>query len=136
MECSCQIDACIDYYDQINCCVEKIRKARKTHNCCECGKEIKPGDQYEDVKGIWAGNPGQYRTCLDCASVRTALFCSWIYTELWEDIRESLENPPSIECLNAMTPRGKEMVLDAIQDSWDKSDKLLEYHRKQKKEKR
>lgn len=72
------------------CVVVKIRTARKSHVCCECGQEIKRGERYEFTSGIWEGEPGSYKTCLICARIRDDYFCSWIFGGLKEEIRECL----------------------------------------------
>lgn len=48
------------------------RKARKTHACCECGREIKKADQYIYSSGIWDGEPGSFKQCLNCDSIMLA----------------------------------------------------------------
>lgn len=42
------------------------RKARKQHKCCECKKEIQPGELYQYSSGIWDGRPDSYKQCLNC----------------------------------------------------------------------
>ena len=77
--------ACVDGWDDCGCgdvSWEKTRKARKTWKCCECRREIKPGELYEYVKGFWDGSFDQYRTCRECAEIRKSLLCSWLYTAL------------------------------------------------------
>lgn len=44
--------------------------ARKAHRCYECGSEIKPGERYERVWGVWEGEPGTYKTCARCLDLR------------------------------------------------------------------
>lgn len=46
------------------------RTARKSHECCECHREIKSGEKYEYISGIWDGLPTSYKTCLECADIR------------------------------------------------------------------
>lgn len=59
---------------------QKIQKARKQHFCCECGKQIDPGTDYEYVFGVWEGEADQFHTCIACADLRTSMydlgFCS------------------------------------------------------------
>lgn len=47
------------------------RKARKSHKCCECGSEIAKGGQYQYSSGIWNGEPGSYKQCLNCHEIMT-----------------------------------------------------------------
>lgn len=50
-----------------------IRKARKTHTCCECQHPIVPGELYEHTKGVWDGSAAEFKTCLCCAKARCAI---------------------------------------------------------------
>lgn len=52
--------------------VQKIRKARKDHNCIECGKIIKSGQKYEHISGLWDGRPDSFSTCLPCVILKQA----------------------------------------------------------------
>lgn len=47
-----------------------MRKARKVHRCDECGLTIQPGMTYEYTSGIWAREPGDYKTCEACQILR------------------------------------------------------------------
>ena len=48
-------------------------KARKRHKCCECGRDINPGDTYEYCSGLWDGRWGHYKTCETCADIRESV---------------------------------------------------------------
>ena len=43
------------------------RTARKAHRCCECTKEIQPGEQYVEQAGCWDGSWQTYKQCCFCA---------------------------------------------------------------------
>ena len=45
------------------------RKARKSHECCECLGTIQPGENYNYHHGIWNG-PESFKVCLDCDDLR------------------------------------------------------------------
>lgn len=49
-----------------------MRKAAKAHWCTECGKEIRKGDRYQYISGIWDGRPDEFKTCLPCVAMRDA----------------------------------------------------------------
>jgi hypothetical protein len=83
MQCVCEIEM---EGESLENCLEKIRKARKKHTCCECGGSIKLGDKYEDVKGFYLHRLATYKTCVLCKEIRECFFCSWIYTSLYEDL--------------------------------------------------
>jgi len=44
----------------------KIRTARKSHTCCECGGEILSGYLYYFHRGLWTWGFRQYKTCTKC----------------------------------------------------------------------
>ena len=48
----------------------EIRKARKTHLCCECYGKIQPGELYHLHKGVLDGEWEQYKICSDCQELR------------------------------------------------------------------
>lgn len=84
---SCVID--IDYdYGSCSFFDEKVLLARKEHRCCECGDIINKGDKYEKVVGKWEGDFIEYKTCLVCKEIRDRIFCSFIFTALWEELSE------------------------------------------------
>ena len=70
-----------------SCIEERIRTAQKEYECCECREEIKKGEKYEFVRGMWCGSWSTYRTCLTCVSIRNDVCCGcWQYTALREVI--------------------------------------------------
>jgi len=56
--------------DYPECFESNIRKAKKVHKCCECKKDIIPGEKYEDFHGIWNGEANNYRSCIKCRNLR------------------------------------------------------------------
>lgn len=48
------------------------RKAAKEHRCCECGKTIEKGEQYQYSSGIWDNRPYSYKQCLNCHEIMVA----------------------------------------------------------------
>jgi hypothetical protein len=87
-ECVC---ACGDDYDMPEVYRESFHIARKTHICCECDGEIKPGEKYHRAEGVWAGEWQTYKTCLPCHRIRED-FCKdgWGFGELQDVIWECL----------------------------------------------
>lgn len=65
--CSCDIDSC----DMPKVVRAKIRTARKSHVCEECGGVIPKGKRYEYVRGLWDSDWSTHRTCLACVRIRT-----------------------------------------------------------------
>jgi hypothetical protein len=82
--CTCTYDADRPEVSDIN-----WPKARKAHECCECGEAIGFGQRYERVKGLWDGHWDTYKTCLTCVRIRDDL-CprGFIYSALRETIWE------------------------------------------------
>ncbi len=88
-------DAPQAYYDT-------YRKARKIHRCCECRRIIHKGELYHFASGIWAHQPGSFKTCTQCWDVWleysknlrwddclefTGLYAGWPHEELPEHVR-------------------------------------------------
>jgi len=84
-------DCSVDDYDPPRCYLETVRTARKDHSCCECGKQIKTGEKYEEVTGIWDGHPDRHRTCIICVRIRSH-YCpnGFLFGELRETLFECL----------------------------------------------
>lgn len=47
----------------------EIRAARKTHRCCECKREIRPGEKYYYHHGVWEGQGASYKQCERCGDL-------------------------------------------------------------------
>lgn len=70
---------------------ESTRLARRRHRCCECNREIDPGELYEHVAGKSDGGMFAEKTCAECAEIRKALVCgNFFYGMLWESIAEEV----------------------------------------------
>jgi len=84
-DCSC------DCYDGPEFSREAWRKARKQHECVECGETINPGDRYEYSCGVWDGSWDDHHTCAPCVAIRSH-YCpgGFCYGELAQQIDECL----------------------------------------------
>lgn len=51
------------------CYSETWRKARREHQCEECGTRIVPGESYRAASGIWDGRAATHKQCAECATV-------------------------------------------------------------------
>jgi hypothetical protein len=96
-DCSIDIDERADFGSV------EIRKARKSHYCCECGEEIKPGDKYEHASLFSDGMFSRYKTCIPCQRIRDT-YCphGYCYEMLIDTIKDCLgfdytEEPDDIE---------------------------------------
>ena len=86
MSISCDCSA--EGYDGPKVCRDEFPKARKTHKCCECREDIKPGQEYHKVTGLWDDTGWQtFRTCMPCYSIREK-YCPHGY--IFEGLRESI----------------------------------------------
>jgi len=101
---------CLTGYDgDTDFCHTEIRKARKKHVCCECSKEILPGEQYERASGKSEGDFWDAETCMVCAEIAQAFYCDgrWFGGVLWEHMDEVLSEMTT-GCLNRLkTARAK-----------------------------
>lgn len=76
-----------DYDETATVETREQRKSRKDRRCFECGGLIKKGDKYEYVSALFDGEWKHMSVCMDCTSIRNALFKHGIqYGALWEDL--------------------------------------------------
>ena len=113
---SCEIDN--DWGKHPECFSAKDRKARKEHTCCECGETIPKDALYRYESGIWEGEPQDYKTCLDCISVRDTFFCGFVFGSVWEDMRVMVYDygEVSSEKINSLTPKAREKVIALVDE--------------------
>ena len=109
--------------DQVEFHNATVQTARKSHTCCECGREILPSERYEYVVGVWDGDFTIYKTCFDCLSIRNEFFCEgWFYSAMKEYLHEhiqAMQGQISEDCLCDLTSRGRAIVCDMIEDVWE-----------------
>jgi hypothetical protein len=115
-------------YESMLMIAETFPRARKSHCCCECGRDVEKGEEYERAVGVNDGRIETYKTCLDCVSVRRAFFCDgWGYCAVWQDLWEHLQEvcwygqAPGAECMGAVTPAARDKVCDLIEKIWEES---------------
>ena len=100
---------------------EHDRQARKAHRCCECRREILPGEAYREERGLWDGEWWVFKTCGDCLSVRDAMACQYQYGELWADVADfvnDVRGDVPEDCLAAITPRARGRLCALIEEIW------------------
>lgn len=61
-------------YNAPDAFLERTRKARKDHQCCECAAQILAGSEYVYSSGVWDHSPNSYKTCKRCAEVRNMAY--------------------------------------------------------------
>ena len=90
-----------------------LPKARKTHQCTECGNAIQPGENYERTSAKWDGDLSTFNTCLLCVEIRNKFSCGgWSFGSVWEDLTEGLFDRLTFGCLEGLSPAAKEKVLE------------------------
>ncbi len=87
IDCFCDYDAPVFYS-------RTMPKARKVHQCFECGGAILPGETYESVSGKW-DYVETFKTCARCVDLRTwvknNLPCvCWGHGNLHDDLSENV----------------------------------------------
>lgn len=124
-DCSCVYSCCDDgprpeFLDVL------MRTAAKVHKCTECGRDIVPGEKYENVKGKWDGFFDTFKTCVDCLSVRDAFFCDgYAYGGIWEELWvhfDYIGYEVSSDCLAKLTKPPRDRICDAIEEGWEDCD--------------
>jgi hypothetical protein len=90
-------------------------KARREHTCCECGRTVAIGEQYESVVGKWDGEISRFRTCAECAEIKMVFYCEggFIFQCLWEDMTESAfpRLTTASPCFRELSAKAKEFLL-------------------------
>ena len=123
MQCSCNVTSDVNE-DGATFIEEALRYARKQHRCFECGRTINPKEVYEHTRGMWEGSFSTYKTCLDCYSVRKAMFKNgWVYGMIWEDVVTFLDQGSlSEDCLVALTATARGKLCELIEKTWEDTD--------------
>ena len=119
MSCTCEIE--IDHDGGPTFYSGSDPVARKPHKCCECRRTIQPGERYERVSGLWDGDFEEFKTCYDCVSMRSALFCTYCFGSLWSDLADDLaehDGQINFSCLPGMTPAARARVIEMVEQAW------------------
>ena len=79
------------YVDEVATMLEeRTRRARKPHECGECGETIEPGSLYLYEREVFEGNISVHKTCARCANVRKDYFsCGWYWGQLRDDFYDA-----------------------------------------------
>lgn len=86
-------------------CKTVVRKARKPHECSECGKQILPGEKYEHATGKTEGDMWAFDTCLICSEIAETFYCDGrlFGGMLWEEMNEIAFPQMTTGCLDRLT---------------------------------
>lgn len=80
----------VEYAESPTLCSAMDRKARKPHQCQECGRTIAPGETYRREEGLFEGSWFSQATCMHCmVAVR------WLNRNcgghVWQQVAEEIE---------------------------------------------
>jgi hypothetical protein len=101
----CSVDDCPppQVYDEAH------RVARKVHLCTECWRDIKVGEKYVHIRGLWEDAWSTHRLCWHCGALSAFMvrLCGgWVfgslYTELVDHWREGYASIPLGRLIVAM----------------------------------
>ncbi len=98
----------------------KMVVSRRAFKCCECEKEIAPGERFEIVTGNWHAQYSHHAVCNVCLEIRNRFVCGWVIGNMYDDIWDALiDNPDAIDigCLDDLSPAASILMaamLDAI----------------------
>lgn len=92
-------------------------KARKVHKCCECSREIMPGEHYQRIAGKFDGYMYGEKTCAECAEIRSALSCevSPAYGSMWSEITDYIFPHINTACYDKLSTAPAKKYL---QEKW------------------
>jgi len=119
MECA---TVSVDVDDYCKRLKEEQPTARKQHKCGECRRVIEIGEKYNIEVTASDGGIKQYKTCLDCISIRREFFKGGFYYEGIIDALDEHVNDSggdiSESCLALLTPGARAMVCEMIEECW------------------
>lgn len=84
------MEACLCFcdYETFDLFRSKEVRARRSHRCCECSEEIRPGESYEVADAMAEGEFFHFKTCKTCARIRRD-YCApfgGLRDTLWETL--------------------------------------------------
>jgi hypothetical protein len=71
----------------------ELRRARKSHRCCECCGTIALGEQHWRFAGVWVGDFMTFRACVPCEELRQEIVddCGEEYRPPFEGLRDAYD---------------------------------------------
>jgi hypothetical protein len=105
-----------DYDGAWDFCSVSVVKARKPHKCCECGRGISIGTQYEKIAGKFDGDFSEAKSCLDCMNICNGLACGSVgLGNLWDEIYQIFGEVTTGCLAKIKTPSAKDYFLERWQ---------------------
>ena len=126
MECSCAVDICDYDCEPVVCLTHGVRKAKKTHKCRDCGRDINKGETYNYTKYLFDGKWFNDKACSDCQSAIDRFFPHGGYRELWMEIAEevsSVEGEIPESCISELSLSAREKLCDIMDEYFDSYDR-------------
>lgn len=81
-----------DYLERPEVYEENEHRAKKLHQCSECGSTINPGSMYIKISGLWEGKWQHFKQCLHCNEIGDRLSqetkCPYEIGGLYEELIE------------------------------------------------
>lgn len=125
----------VDYADPMEPYSRENRKARKEHKCSECGKVIKPGENYVYHTGKCEGDWLEFKHCEGCtwaAQWLTHVCNGFVFWQVLEDLEEHIRDFSVYEGglgrrILGMRKKWKDNLLERAKKN-SKSLEKVEYH--------
>lgn len=120
MHCTCRIQVG-DGDDFVELLRDAVITARKKHQCSECHRVIKPGEQYRMEVWVFECLGETHKTCMDCHSIRDNLFGDMIYGQIIQDLEDYIEESDGgipEKCIAKLTPAARDRVCELIERCW------------------
>lgn len=122
MDCACvyvSMNECLTEF----CNERLVERARKTHTCGECRRQIEAGESYLYITGVWDGDFHAHKLCRDCQSVVEAFFCNgYMFERVWEDLGEHIREADgdlSESKVAGLTDAALAKVCDMVEQCWE-----------------
>lgn len=116
MECNCKIECYPGDFDY-EVCDGVMTKSKNQQLCTECGRNIAPGENYEETDD--KKNELFIITCADCLVARKVFFGANYYVGgLWDAIHEAFRYDIPESCLSQLTPYHRDKLCEEIETWW------------------
>jgi len=110
-------------YDPVEFYHETERKARVTHKCHECLREIAAGEKYLDCVFKDGHDPfTKMKVCAVCGELIQEFFCEGycfglMREQLWEHVQDH-QGVVSEKCITALSSAARQVVFNIIESVW------------------
>lgn len=94
----CRVDYCDTDWTELS---DEHRKARKHHECGDCGRTIQPGERYRHVVGVHTMGMTVVKQCAHCEAAAQWLVqvCrGYVWNGVGEELQEHWTEEPDFRC--------------------------------------